>query len=359
MSDFYVKAVRLRNIERHPNADTLSIVGVGGEDGSPGNPVIFSTKDFKEGDLVGYVPVDSIVPDTEQWSFLKGHRRIKARKLRGIFSMGLLCPLPQGVFHEGDNLKEALNITKYEPEADHEIPKDPWTGPKLKGWSPVVLIKRLYYYWKFGRPKLTGTPKFIFPEYVDIESLRKWGKVLQEGEEVVLTEKIHGSCSRYAVHKKKFWVGSHHQFKGRPKSGKPDNFWQAAFNANLETKLAKAPGIAFYGEIYGRVQRGFGYDCPSDVRVRFFDARDLTTLKYLDYQDFVNLCDRLDLERVPELYKGPWKESLKELSEGQSILAKHIREGFVIKPTRERHNPKLGRVILKMVGEAYLTSKDS
>jgi RNA ligase (TIGR02306 family) len=170
---------------------------------------------------------------------------------------------------------------------------------------------------------------------------------------------VHNSNARFAFHKKKFWVGSHHQFKGRPKSGKPDNFWQAAFNANLETKLAKAPGIALFGEIYGKVQRGFPYDKPGDVRVRFFDAMDLITLRYLDYQDFVDLCDRLDLERVPELYRGPWKESLKELSEGQSILAKHIREGFVVKTTKERHDPKLGRVILKMVGEAYLTSKDS
>jgi RNA ligase (TIGR02306 family) len=276
--------------------------------------------------------------------------------------MGLLCPLPPGDWKEGDNLQEALGITKYDPEVVNEIPNDPWTGPKLKGWGLIYWLKKLYYYWKFGRSKVSGTPKFTFPEFTDVESLRKWGKVLRDSEEVVIAEKIHGCNARFAFHKKHFWVGSHHQFKGRPNKfarGKPDNFWQAAWNSDLETKLAKAPGIAFFGEIYGRVQKGFGYDCPGDVRVRFFDAMDLTTLRYLDYQDFVNLCDKLDLERVPELYRGPWKESLKELSEGQSILAKHIREGFVVKPTKERYDSKLGRVILKLVGEAYLTNKDS
>jgi len=355
MSEFYVRAVRIGPIEKHTNSDNLSITQIDG-----GYPVIIKTGDFKEGDLAAYVPVDSIVPDTEVWAFLKGHRRIKARRLRGIFSMGLLCPLPAGDWKEGDNLQEALGITKYEPEAEQEIPNDLWTGPKLKGWGPIYWLKKLYYYWKFGRQKLTGTPKFTFPEFTDVESLRKWSKVLQEGEEVVLTEKIHGASSRYAFHKKKFWVGSHHQFKGRPRVKEAiDNFWQAAFNADLETKLAKAPGTAFYGEIYGKIQKGFPYDKPGDVRVRFFDARNLETLKYLDYDDFLKLCDRLDLEVVPELYRGPWKESLKSLAEGQSILAKHIREGFVVKPTKERYHSKLGRVILKLVGEAYLTSKDS
>jgi tRNA-binding EMAP/Myf-like protein len=359
MSEFYVRAVKVGPIAKHPGADNLSITQIDATNGNEGYPVIIKTGDFTEGHLAAYIPVDSIVPDTETWTFLKGHRRIKARRLRGIFSMGLLCPLPPGDWKEGDNLQEALGITKYEPEVEHDIPNDPWTGPKLKGWGPIYWLKKLYYYWKFGRSKLTGTPKFVFPEYTDIEGLRKWSKVLQEGEEVTLSEKIHGSNARFAFHNRKFWVGSHHQFKGRPRAGVADNFWQAAFNANLETKLAKSPGIAFYGEVYGKVQKGFPYDKPGDVKVRFFDARDLKTLRYLDYPDFLKLCDRLDLEVVPEIFRGPWSESLKYLAEGSSTLAKHIREGFVVRPIKERHDSRLGRVILKMVGEGYLTSKDS
>jgi len=353
MSDFFPRAVRIGAVEKHPNADNLSITNV------EGSPVIIKTGDFQEGQLAAYIPVDSIVPDTEQWSFLKGNRRIKARRLRGVFSMGLLAPLPPGNWKEGDDLLKALGIVKYVPEAEREPPQGPWTGPRIKGWGPIYWAKKLYYYWKFGRVKQTGTPKFQFSEYTDIESLRKWSKVLQDGEEVSITEKIHGSNARYAVHQNKLWVGSHHQFKGRPKAGSVDNFWQAAFNTDLETKLAKAPGIAFYGEAYGKVQKGFGYDKPGGIRVRFFDAMDLKTLRYLDRDDFVNLCDKLDLETVPELYRGPWSESLKSMAEGQSILAKHIREGFVVKPVKERYDHKLGRVILKMVGEAYLTSKES
>jgi ATP-dependent RNA circularization protein (DNA/RNA ligase family) len=84
---------------------------------------------------------------------------------------------------------------------------------------------------------------------------------------------------------------------------------------------------------------------------------DLNTLRYLDYDDFVALCDKLGLERVPELYRGPWSEDLKKLAEGQSTLADHIREGFVVKPVKERHE-HCGRVVFKMVGESYLLRKN-
>jgi hypothetical protein len=352
MSEFYPRVVLVTKIEKHPNADTLSIVDV------EGYPVIIRTGEFKEGDLAAYIPIDSIMPFTEQWAFLGKHTRIKAKKLRGIFSMGMLAPLPVGNWKLGDSIQEAFNITKYEPSAP-DVPNAPKRPPKPKGWGPITVLKRIYYYFKYDYRKKSGTPPFIFPEYTDIEGLRKYGRVLMEGEEVVIREKCHGSNSRYAFHKKKFWVGSHHQFKGRPSNGSMDNFWQAAYNAKLEEKLKKAPGIAFFGEIYGKIQKGFPYDMPGGVKVRFFDAMDLSALKYLDDEDFEMLCDRLDLPRVPVLYRGTWKEELKSLAEGQSILANHIREGFVVKPVKERIEPHFGRVILKMVGEAYLLSKDS
>lgn len=358
MSEFHVRAVKIGLIEKHPGADNLSTTQIDATEGNVGYPVIIKTGDFQPGQLAAYIPIDSIVPDTEEWAFLKGHRRIKARRLRGIFSMGLLASLPPGEWKEGDNLQGALGITKWEPDAE-EIPNDLWKGPKLKGWGPIYWFKKLYYYWKFGRPKLTGTPKFPFSEYTDIESLRKWSRVLQEGEEVTISEKIHGCNARFAFHQNRFWVGSHHQFKGRPKNGSIDNFWQAAWNADLEIKLAKNPGIAFYGEVYGKVQKNFSYDKPGGIKVRFFDAMDLKTLRYLDRDDFLKLCERLDLEVVPELYRGPWNESLSSLAEGKTTLGNHLREGIVIKPVKERYHSKLGRVILKLVGEGYLTSKES
>ena len=349
MSEFHVRVVKIGKTEKHPNADKLSITDV------EGYPVIFQNGAFKEGDLAVYVPIDSIVPDKPEWAFLDGHFRIKAKRLRGVFSMGMLAPLPAGKWKIGDNVQKEMGIEKYDTDApleqDVSKPKPP------KKW-----YLRIWYWFKYGRHynhKKVKVP-FTFPEYTDIEGLRKYGNHLWEREEVVISCKIHGSNSRYTFHQGKFWVGSHHQFKGRPsKKGILDNFWQAAYNANLEEKLQQAPGIAFYGEVYGKVQKGFNYDCsPNNVKVRFFDAMDLKTLKYLDYDDFVALCDKLGLDRVPELYRGPWSKDLKSLADGQSTLGNHIREGFVVKPIKERYDPGIGRVIFKMIGEAYLLRKN-
>ena len=46
MSEFKVEVVKIRKIEKHPNADTLSITNIHG-----GYPVVFRTEDFNEGDL--------------------------------------------------------------------------------------------------------------------------------------------------------------------------------------------------------------------------------------------------------------------------------------------------------------------
>ena len=109
MSEWQVQVVRIGEVTKHPNADTLSITQVHG-----GYPVIIRTGEFQPDDLAVYVPVDSIVPTNDRWTFLGGHQRIKAKRLRGIFSMGLLTACTEGM-QEGEIVHERLEITKYEP----------------------------------------------------------------------------------------------------------------------------------------------------------------------------------------------------------------------------------------------------
>lgn len=53
------------------------------------------------------------------------------------------------------------------------------------------------------------------------------------------------------------------------------------------------------------------------------------------------------------------RDDLAEHAEGASVLARGacIREGFVVRPTRERFDERIGRVIAKLVGETYHTRK--
>lgn len=322
MSEWHVQVVRLGKIEKHPNADTLSITEVLG-----GYPVILRTGSFREGDLAVYVPVESIVPaDDSRWSFLDGHWRIRAKRLRGIFSMGLLTEVPHAdpPWDLGQEVHDLLRITKYEPpEPLHmggENEKDPG----------------------------------FLPTYTDIEGLRRWPDVLRVGEEVVITEKIHGANGRWLWYWDRLWAGSHHAIKKRNE----DNlWWKAAARNGLQEKLRRQPGIAFYGEVFGQVQDlkyGAG---KNDIFIAMFDAMDVVTRRYLDYDEFEVQCGILGLDTVPLLYRGPWDGSLRALAEGNTHRshAGHVREGFVVKPAAERIDLSLpsSRVILKLIGEGY------
>lgn len=321
MSEFRVEVIRVGPIEKHPNADTLGIARVHG-----GYPCIVKLGELREGDLAVYVPVDSVVPDDERWSFLAGHRRIKARRLRGVFSMGLLVPAEPGMT-EGQDAKEALGITKYEP--------------------PVPMA--------FGGND-ESDPGFI-PVYTDVEGLRRWPDVLVPGEQVVITEKIHGENGRFAWRDGRLWCASHKRFKREdPRS----QWWRAAASCLLIDRLQEAPNVAFYGEVHGYTGN-FSYGVTKgSVGLRIFDALDTATKRYLDYDEFVALTNDLSLERVPELFRGPWDPELRSLAEGRSTLDdRHIREGIVVRPVKERWDRRIGRVILKLHGEGFLTHKSS
>lgn len=319
MSEFHVEVAEVKNVQKHPNADTLSIAEINGY------PVIFRTGEYSEGSLAVHVPIDSIVPDTPEWSFLDGHRRIKAKRLRGIFSMGMLAKsLPEWAL--GQNVQAELGIEKWEPSA------------------PVTM----------GGDDARDAG--VLPIYTDIEGWRRHKGVLVDGEEVVITEKIHGANARFCWHDGELIVGSHKRIKKVYDTEHPSMWARVALELGLDKKLAEFPDVAVYGEVYGQVQ-DLKYG-KAGTELVLFDAMNLTTRTYLDHEDFLALAAKLALPTVPQLYRGPWSLELLALSEGQSMVegANNIREGFVVKPVRERW-AHMGRVILKMVGEGYLLRK--
>jgi len=155
-----VVAIKLRS---HPNANSLSLVDVGDFQ------CAVRTADWRDGDLAVYIPPDSVVPETKTFAFLKGHYRIKVKKLRGEWSMGLLVPAPGGA-KIGDDCMEALGVTHYEPQVH---------GHFSTGGDNVV------------------APKGFFPTY-DVLNFRKYARLFKDGEEVIVTEKIHGCVQSQA-----------------------------------------------------------------------------------------------------------------------------------------------------------------
>lgn len=164
MSTHEVKVVKIDAIFPHTNSDNLEIVQIWGYQ------VVVRRNQFPVGSLAAYIESDYTVPlGRNEFKFLddgkgKSRQRITMRRFRGEPSYGLLVPAPEGSV-EGDNVMELLGVERYEPPA-------PKNSKMLTGIQ------------------VTG-PDIPVPHY-DLESFKKYHKLFNEGERVILTEKIHG-----------------------------------------------------------------------------------------------------------------------------------------------------------------------
>ena len=372
MSDWQPQVVRIEKVEKHPDADALDVCTVLGD-----YPVITKRNEYKVGDLASYIPIDSIVPDNNDFHFLcplnkekyeefvgqdlvtkerilgpkfpvgsvpEKYRRIKAKRIRGIYSQGMLVQVPRLAFPfyliEGDSVVEELELKKWEEEEEENLP---------------------------GLKKTRGTNAEKAPQgwaipHYDIDGIRKYVDCLGEAEEIVLTEKLHGSNAGFSHDGTRLWVKSRNYYK---KMDEDDMWWDIALRYDLESKLAQQPGLVFFGEVYGQV-KGFRYDTVIAegrlmTKVRFFDVFNTKTMRYLNYDDRVKVLAELGLDTVPELYRGKFtnKSDIYSFAEGMSTLnPKHIREGFVLNTLKERYEPRVdGRLQFKLVGEGYNLQK--
>lgn len=349
----YVVEVVPITLEKHPNADTLSIVHI------KGWTCVVKTSIFQDYDKAAYIQPDSVAPDTPEFRdalgiaadkpYKQSDFRIRAIKLRGIFSQGLMLP-PKPNWQIGDNVAEELGVIKYEP---------PMRGCGRGG----NMAKGL------GGDSLAEPPSFH--HYTKIQRWENYPDIIEEGEDVSITEKIHGANWRAALIFGEFYVGSHKTCK---RAWETSDFWQMAWKYNIEDRLRsfvneyakksddpetfiKHCSVILFGEVYGGGIQHLNYDMKdNDVHdLRLFDIS--INGRYLNHHDFLDACKHLDLPVVPILYTGSFKPELLELANGRDFSDSHYREGVIVKPTVERWNMKLGRVILKKISQEYELDK--
>ena len=368
-----VNVVRIETILPHVNADKLELIHIGGFQ------AVSQKGTFKVGDLALYIQPDSVVPQTEPFKFIwepylgidgivpEKRRRIKAKKLRGEWSEGLLMPISDfsgGLVHEpklcygwlkeGDDVSDSLGITHYNPPSGDggqsgAAPKRKY--PKtIKGWFFYIL-------WKLGIGKRAGSKAIEgldlgLPEY-DIQNYKKFIRAFILGEQVIATEKIHGQNFRAVYMDGEMFVGSHYQWKHKDS--------KCSFRKVLEVQpwieeFCKAhPGYAIYGELVP-TQDGFNYG-QTELDVLVFDV--LTPEGKWDD----TYKQELFYHWVPTLYEGPFDlDKILPLVDGKTMMGvgrgngdPHIREGIVLKPRTERTVRGLGRLALKMVSNEYLS----
>lgn len=352
-----VEVIALPEPQKHPDADSLSTVEI------DGYVVVINTAQWEGKTKAAYVPPDNLVPLARpEFSFLVDPKRpdkefhhVKAKRLRGIWSMGLLIPMPDDA-EVGQDIAGELGVVHYEPP-------EPTVGTGGNAESGPKRIKRSL--------EAEDVPEIAcqYPKY-DVDALRKYGrKLFTEGEPVFVTEKIHGSNIRMLWDGERFYVGSKREWKAYDAD---NTFWRALHShEEIQSFLKANPGVCIYGEVYGAIQKGFNYGLqPGTVRVACFDIYLGHQNRWLDAHNYGgDLCyfNKALHFAGPAVYSLPWVpivekympynfDKLLEMAESKSRMpgASHIAEGLVVKPLIERYDARLGRANLKLVSNAYL-----
>ena len=340
MSTHEALVVRLGEIKPHSDPETinLGLVSVWGYQ------VVVNKHQWKEGDLAVYIEPDNLVDGSRpEFVFLNKpdkpptQHRIKVKRLRGVWSEGCLIPAPEGLT-EGDDAWTMLGLERYVPQArgrkggsrPANLDADFGAGG---GWEPC--------------PERAKVP---FGKY-DIENWKKWQGVFVDGEEVIISEKIHGANAKFTYLDGRMWCGSRAGWRTED-----NNFWWNALAQNpwIEEACRAYPDLIFYGEIFGQVQDLKYGAKQNELFFRIFDAWNMDARGWVDNKNLLELNkDYL----VPILYIGPYtKEKVLELTDGRTTIpgADHVREGIVIKPSSEKVHPRLGRILAKNVSNEYL-----
>ncbi|MCA1667200.1 MAG: RNA ligase (ATP) [Thermomicrobia bacterium] len=340
MSSFAVTVHRLL-VEEHPNADRLAIGSIAGQEYR-----FIVGKDRCEGELGAYIPEGSLLPDEliEEMGirpYLAGpeKNRVKATRLRGVLSQGLWYPLPEPTGEMvGDDLTAHLGITKWEPPVPQQ----------LQG---------------IARARPIGATRDFWCDY-DMENIKHYPDLFAAGEEVSLTEKLHGTLLFAAVIDGEDVVTSkglaHRNLVIEPSES--NTYWHVACELGLHDILHRYIDCHFdiknailFGEIIGVQDLKYGL---ANGKTHFYAFDLYTDSGFCDPEEFAAFCETWGVPMVPVLYEGPFDRAVvDELTGGRSTLAAHLREGVVIKPAKERYDARVGRVILKSISPDYLVRK--
>lgn len=360
---YKVAYTTIRNIEKHPNADTLEIAVV------YGFRVIVKKELYKIGDNIIYIPIDSIIPPklTEvlfpKESAIKiEHNRIKQINIRKVVSQGLIVGI--------DIIKQV-----YGNDIQLELENDYSEILNIKKYVPKLL-----YQTKKSKQNTEPSEEQPLPKYNGITNIN-WYPERFVGQTVVAQEKIHGTNVRFGIlnvktnqeEGYKFMYGSNNVLLNvvdieNAELYKNDLYGSVLKKYDVFNKIKKNEIV--YGEIYGKgIQKNYNYG-TNEHKLIIFDVKvyqgdnENEEFRWLNPDEVAEYARERSFDMVPEIYRGIYDyDKLKQLTIGDSVLcpSQKVREGIVIKSLNNysyvTHNKIISKNSLKMLSEEYL-SKD-
>lgn len=320
------------------------------------------------GSQVICITTDAVIPQhlAEQWGvaqYLRKGNRVRTVKLRGVYSECILIPtkdlyLPTSKYVDGEDMMGLLGIVKYEPPLREEtLP----SGKKVRYSSNP----NFHVYYKF-------------PNQKNVKDMFK------EGDECVITRKIHGTNARYGIVQKteftlfekikKFFgiwskwdnyeyvYGSHNVQKLNDSKGYyADNYWaeidkQYSIKEQLWNffkvyhEADSIENIVIYGEIYGPGVQGESFNYGQSKRTfAGFDVK--LNNEYLSELQKNLVFTQLALWTVDVLYQGKWSKEIQDKYVLNNFIqgTKVPHEGVVVScPTGDRQK------ICKVINPDYI-----
>lgn len=301
---------RIKKIEPIEGADQIvKAVVLGWE-------IVIKKDEYKEGDLITYISIDTIVPDKPEFEFLRDRNfRVRTIKLRKQLSQGLIIPVPQGKWKEGDDVTEVIGIKKYEKPDNNPLRYEKPRMPK-KWWKKWIYLFKYNYLYKWF-PKLQKKERSPFPtnlvNITDEERIQNIPNVLEQykGKNFVLSYKLDGSSITILHSRGKFRICSR-RFELHNKN----NDWYKVFEeTNFKEHILKlvrffnTDDIIVQGEAIGKFN-GNHHNLQKD-EIRLFNIyRDG---KRLNQSVFLETCTALKIPHCPEYKTVELNHSLEEV----------------------------------------------
>ncbi len=320
---------------------------------------------FNKNDKCVFIEIDSIVPETDTFEFLrKNNFRVNTMKLNkfGVISQGLALPFSEfpniqqklEKFEIGTDITELLGVKKYSKSIEPSFYQE--KKPKI-WWKKWWWIGKKYFYKAFPALKpvdATPFPSNIIPktDEENIQNLKLYFEKYKD-EPFIYTEKLEGT-SITMILDKKFQVCSR-----KWNLLKKDNlYWPVVEKEGIQSKMeqmAKDLGVgllAIQGEFIGKPQENY-YELSENAIHAFIVEVNGKRLSAVEFQP---LLEKYGIKTVPilgEVTLGNYDlQSILKFAEGPSIINKNKeREGLVFSM---KSNPKIS---FKVVSNIFRVQK--
>lgn len=293
------KIINITPIEGADSIETAHVLGW---------QVVVKKGEYRIGNLCTYIQIDTVVPDKEQFEFLRERKfRVKTIKLRGQISQGLIIPSPVG-FEEGDDVTELIGVIKYEkPDNNPER----FMKPRIpKSWykKQIYLFKYNILYKVF--PSLRRKLRSSFPTHLvgitDEERIQNLPQLLNQykGKEFIISYKLDGS-SITVIHDKFLWKSKYRICSRRFELHDKRNDWYKVFKTtNFHDHIQKlvkyfnTKDIIIQGEAIGKFN-GNHHDLQTE-QIRLFNI--YVNGKRINQEKCIHVCLELNIPHCP-MYK--------------------------------------------------------